>query len=196
MSDAQWLVFDLGGVLFDFRGVEGVAKLTGMSLESAHEVLVGSSAVHALETGVMGREEFGARLVDELGVGISPQEMLDLWANWETGPKPGAIELLTLLGDQRPIACLTNNNAIHWERLSSLYGADQLFQKCYLSHEIGLHKPDPRIFEHVITDLDTPAAQITYFDDRADIVHSAKACGLDAHQVTSPQGIRAVLGMS
>ncbi len=195
LRETAWLVFDLGGVLFDFHGVAGVAGLTGISQDAAHEVFVTSRAVQAFEIGEIDSEEFGRQFAVELGVSLSSPDMLDLWASWEAGPKPGAIELLASLREKWPIAFLTNNNAIHWARLSTLYDAYGLFDKCYLSQEIGLHKPDPRIFEHVVADLGTHATAITYFDDRLDIIDSALAYGFKAHQVSSPEDIRAVLGL-
>jgi len=54
-------------------------------------------------------------------------------------------------------------------------------------------KPDPRLFEHVVADLETKASDIVYFDDRQDIVEAARTFGLNAHQVFSPDQIRAVL---
>jgi len=194
MQEKAWLIFDLGGVLFDFHGTVGVSNLTGLSTDAAHELLVTSKAVHALETGEIGPETFGQRFAEELGVSLSSTDMVEEWVNWLAGPKPGSIELLAMLRDKGPIACLTNNNSIHWARLSTLYDTDKLFDRCYLSHEIGLHKPDPRIFRHVVEDLGTRPTEITYFDDRADIVKSAIACGLNAHQVTGPEDIRAVIG--
>jgi len=196
MDEMDWLVFDLGGVLFDFDGAAGMAELTGMPHDEAHETLLNSPALHALETGEIGPEIFGRQFAEELGVSISSPKMLELWASWEAGPKPDAIELLASLRDQHSIACLTNNNAIHWERLSTHYGICELFQRCYLSHEIGLMKPDPRIFGHVIEDLDMQAAAITYFDDRQDIIDAALTCGLNAYQVSGPGEIRTVLGLN
>lgn len=193
MREAAWLVFDLGGVLFDFDGVAGVAGLTGMSQDEAHGAIVASHAVHALETGEIGAEAFGRQFAAELGVSLSSAEMVELWASWEAGPKPGSVQLLASLRDRHRIACLTNNNAIHWSRLCTLHNAHRLFHKCYVSHEIGLMKPDPRLFEHVVADLGTPATEIIYFDDRLDIVEAAEAFGLNAHQVTNPEHIRAVL---
>ena len=193
MRDAAWLVFDLGGVLFNFDGVAGVADLTGMSQDEAHGAIVASHAVHALETGEIGADAFGQQFAAELGVSLSSVEMVELWASWEAGPKPGSVRLLESLRDRHRIACLTNNNAIHWSRLCTLHNADRLFHKCYVSHEIGLMKPDPRLFEHVVADLGAPAPEIVYFDDRQDIVEAADAFGLNAHQVTSPEHIRAVL---
>ncbi len=193
MPEPAWLVFDLGGVLFDFDGAAGVSELTGMSATAAHDALVGSAAVRALETGEIDAPAFGQRFADELGLPLSAGEMVEIWASWEAGPKPGAVELLAGLRQRIPVACLTNNNAIHWHRLSTRYDADSLFDRCYLSHEIGLHKPDPRIFHHVVVDLAARPAEIVYFDDRDDIVESAAACGLNAHQVAGPDDIRAVL---
>jgi putative hydrolase of the HAD superfamily len=196
MDEMDWLVFDLGGVLFDFDGAAGVTELTGMPQDEAHEILVNSPALHALETGEISPDIFGRQFAQELGVSISSTKMLELWASWEAGPKPGAVELLASLRDQHSIACLTNNNVIHWDRLSTHYGVRELFQRYYLSHEIGLMKPDPRIFEHVIEDLDTSAAAVTYFDDRQDIIDTALTCGLNAHQVSGPGDIGTVLGLN
>ena len=116
-QDAAWLVFDLGGVLFNANGVAGVAGLTGMSHDAAPRVLVTSSAVHALETGRIDADAFGRRFAEELGLSISPADMVDLWASWEDGPKPGAVQLLNALRDRNRLACLTNNNPVHWSRL-------------------------------------------------------------------------------
>jgi len=194
MQKTAWLIFDLGGVLFDFHGVAGISKLTGWAQEAAHEALVNSPAVHALETGENGPEKFGEQFAEELGVSISSPDMVEIWASWLAGPKPGSLELLGALREQGPIACLTNNNSIHWALLGMRHNVDKLFDKCFLSQEIGFHKPDRRIFEHVVADLGLRPTEITYFDDRLDIVNSAMACGLNAHQVTSPEQIRAVIG--
>ncbi len=193
MAKISWMVFDLGGVLFDFYGAAEIARLLDLTESAAQEVLVRSRAVEDFETGRIDPSSFAQRFAGELGLSVTADRMLELWASWEGGPKPGAVSLLESLRKQGPIACLTNNNRIHWERLSTRYGAESLFDRCYLSHEIGLQKPDPRLFEHLTADLGTPAREIVYFDDRADIVEAAEAFGLAAHQATCPDDIRAIL---
>ena len=190
----KWLVFDLGGVLFDFEGVTGVSAITGLTTDAAHQALVSSDAIRDLETGRIADHDFGKRFAEELGVSLTSDEMLALWSSWEAGPKPGAIPLLKQLNRRGNLACLTNNNAIHWKRLSTEYSVHTFFDRCFLSHEIGLHKPDPRIFRHLISELNVEPAEITYFDDREDIVVSAKNCGLNAYQAISPQEIEDLLG--
>jgi hypothetical protein len=58
MRKTARLVFDIGGVLFDFRGVAGISGLTGLSKDAAHDALVNSRAVHELETGEIDAEAF------------------------------------------------------------------------------------------------------------------------------------------
>lgn len=193
MSRGSWTIFDLGGVLFEFDGTVEIAKLLDSSLASAHALLVKSRAVEAFETGRIDATRFAEDFAAELGLAVTADEMLDIWAAWERGPKPGAIGLLKSLKKTGPIACLTNNNAIHWERLTSRHQAEVLFDKCYASHEIGLHKPDLRLFQYVTDDLGVGPEEIVYFDDRADIIEAAKAFGFVAHQATSPAEIRSIL---
>ena len=193
MTRRSWTVFDLGGVLFEFAGTFEVATLLGVSHAAAHDALVKSLAVKAFETGRIDAERFAEDFAAELGLAISGSQMLEMWADWERGPKPGALSLLRAFKASGPIACLTNNNAIHWDRLTSRHQADTLFDKCYVSHEIGLHKPDSRLFQHVTDDLAVRPEEIVYFDDRADIVDAAQAFGFVAHRATSPAEIKAIL---
>lgn len=189
----RWLVFDLGGVLFDFNGAAGVSALTQLPAEDAHQLLVCSTAVRDLETGRIGPNTFARQFAAELGLDLSDDAMLALWASWEAGPKPGALALLKRLRGKARLACLTNNNQIHWERLTTRHAVDTLFDRCFLSHEIRLHKPDPRIFEHLVAQLGLRPSEVIYFDDRQDIVTSARRFGLDAYRVTAPKEIEAVL---
>jgi putative hydrolase of the HAD superfamily len=103
------------------------------------------------------------------------------------------LELLDTLKQTHALACLSNTNVVHWDRLTSRYGLRERFERCYVSHEIGLSKPDPRIFAHVAEDLGTQPHRITFFDDNTNIIAAANAFGFNAHQVNSPADIRAVL---
>lgn len=192
-SKIEWLVFDLGGVLFDFNGLSGICDLTGWSEEKVGALLLTSPAIEALGTGSIDPDTFGNNFARELDLDLTAAEMLEHWANWEAGPKPGALTFLEQLATTHRIACLTNNNVVHWQRLAGRYGTETLFEKCYLSQDLGLHKPDRRIFDHVISDLGVPPQAILYFDDVPENVRAAQACGLQAHRATCPEDIESTL---
>jgi HAD superfamily hydrolase (TIGR01509 family) len=189
----QWLLFDLGGVLMRFRGIDALADMTGLSTTRVHEMLLHSDAVQTFQQGRCTPEDFGIAMVDELALPIDPTALLHQWTEWEDGPMEGALELLDHLAQNSNIACLSNTNVLHWDRLTSRYGLDHRFFKRYVSHEIGLSKPDPRIFAHVTGDMGVLPADITYFDDNAEIVEAALTFGFNAHRVDGPDDIKAVL---
>jgi putative hydrolase of the HAD superfamily len=191
--DSKWLLFDLGGVLMQFRGIYGLAEMTGHSTAHVHDLLLHSDAVQTFQQGRSTAKEFGVAMVVELELSTEPADFLHQWTEWEDGPMDGTLELLDQLAQNNNIACLSNTNILHWDRLKSRYGLNHRFLKRYVSHEIGLSKPDPRFFEHVTDDLGVRPGEITYFDDNAEIIEAALAFGFDAHRVDSPAAIKAVL---
>jgi len=192
-SKSKWLLFDLGGVLMQFRGVDALADMTGQSTAHIHDLLLHSDAVQTFQQGRSTPQEFGVAMVAELGLSMEPADLLHQWTEWEDGPMEGALALLDQPAQTNNIACLSNTNVLHWDRLKSRYGLNHRFLKRYVSHEIGLSKPDPRIFEHVINDLGVRPGDITYFDDNAEIIEAALAFGFDAHRVDSPIDIKVIL---
>ena len=178
-----------------FRGIDGLAKMTGQSTAHVHDLLLHSNAVQSFQQGRTSPAEFGVAMVAELDLDLDPGNLLHQWTEWEDGPMDGAMQLLDQLAQDNNIACLSNTNVLHWDRLKSRYGLDHRFLKRYVSHEIGLSKPDPRIFKHVTDDLGVASEAITYFDDNAEISGAALAFGFDAHRVDSPADIKAVLKM-
>jgi putative hydrolase of the HAD superfamily len=191
--DDLWLVFDLGGVLFDFHGIAGLAEITGRTEDDIHGALRHSPACRLHETGAVTGEEFAALLAEELALDMAPAELIDRWAGWLGGTKPGARDLLAEAGARYHTACLTNTSAVHWQGLTEIHGLEALFRRTFASHLIGYWKPDPRIFAHVAEALGAEVGRIVYFDDNDHIVEGARSFGWDAHPARGPEDIRAVL---
>ncbi|MBI1181252.1 MAG: HAD-IA family hydrolase [Alphaproteobacteria bacterium] len=191
--DDLWLVFDLGGVLFDFHGIAGLAAITGRAEDDIHGALRHSPACRLYETGAATGEEFAALLAGELDLDMAPAELLGRWEGWLGGAKPGARALLADAGARYHTACLSNTSAVHWKGLTGTHGVDRLFRRTFASHLIGYWKPDPRIFAHVAGALGPAVARIVYFDDNQHIVDGARAVGWDAHLAKGPADVRGAL---
>ena len=52
-------------------------------------------------------------------------------------------------------------------------------------YKMGLLKPDPAFFHHVLGTLDTPAADCVFIDDRGENVEAARVIGITALQFKS-----------
>ena len=69
------------------------------------------------------------------------------------------------------------------KRLATLirdFGLYQPFEPCLLSYEIGAKKPDPAVFEILLSNLNLPPNEIVFIDDNIENIEVAKAMGIDA----------------
>jgi len=191
----QVILFDLGGVLVEFDGIAPLIALSGNKLdrEGARRFWLTSPSVRKFETGKCGAEEFAHCAVAELGLAMAPDIFLQQFVSWDRGPMDGALNLLDTLKPHFLLACLSNNNELHWNRLREETKLPEKFHRCYLSHEIGLMKPDPESFNHVVRDLGTRPEHILFFDDNPECVDAAKLLGFTAHRARGVGEVRAVL---
>jgi putative hydrolase of the HAD superfamily len=182
------ILFDLGGVLVRFRGVERVAELLGdAEVGEAHwQQWLGSPAVRTFELGRLSPEEFAETFLAEFGLGLSPEELLRELHGFVGGPFDGAVELLDELRTRYLVACLSNTNRLHWPPLASAMGLDRRLHRAFPSYETGFLKPDAEAFEHVCHELDLTPAEILFFDDARLNIEAASALGFEACQVQGP----------
>lgn len=189
---SEVLLFDLGGVLLDFVGIESLHALTGgrFELEEIRRRWPESPALRKFETGKSSGLEFARDFTAEWELAIDPPAFLEMFTSWTRGPLDGAIALLESLDGRFTLACLTNINAAYWLRIRDDMGFGRLFRKCYASHEIGLLKPDAGIYRHVVEDLGRRPAEIVFFDDTIANVEAARALGINAHHVCGVAALR------
>ena len=53
-----------------------------------------------------------------------------------------------------------------------------LFRKKYFSHEIKMAKPNKKLFEHVLADLNIEASKCIFIDDKQKNIDAARECGI------------------
>jgi HAD superfamily hydrolase (TIGR01509 family) len=176
------LVFDLGGVLLDFRGVESLNELSNgrVGVEEFSRFWSDSRWAGALHRGQCSLEEFAEGAVREFSLSCSPKRFLEAFHGWLHGPYRGAFDLLRELRQRYRLACLSNTNAFDVHRLDAEMQLREHFDECFFSNEIGFRKPDPQCYLHVIGQLDVPPAEIAFFDDNPEYVAGASAVGIRA----------------
>lgn len=85
-----------------------------------------------------------------------------------------------------PVALLSNIDT-HLARIIREFNLYAPFDPCLLSCEIGLEKPDPKIYEFLLKEMQLPAANIIFVDDRIKNVEAAQKLGFDAILFTSQE---------
>jgi epoxide hydrolase-like predicted phosphatase len=86
------------------------------------------------------------------------------------------------------VAILSNTNNVHSRVMRQKKVFDQ-FEHVYLSHIVGIRKPDPQIFHHVLTELKVKPNETIFIDDTLENIEAAKKIGIHTILATSPRQI-------
>jgi putative hydrolase of the HAD superfamily len=188
------VLFDLGGVLIRLGGVDAMQELAG--IDSEEEVWARWLAcrwVRGFERGQCAPEAFASGVVSDWELSITPIEFLERFRSWPEALYDGAADVVKTVRSRVQVGCLTNTNSIHWDEQGVRWGLDQLFDTYFLSHELGLVKPDQEIFAHVSAVAGCPNQRIVFLDDNAINVEQAQSLGFRAHRVSGPDEARDAL---
>ena len=190
--NSRVILFDLGGVLIENAGEEGLRAILPYDLD--HEQIwarwLASSAVRQFECGRIAPEEFAALFIEEWRLELGPSDFLQAFAAWPRGLFGGAENLVRELRVRYRVGCLSNNNAVHWAKFPQL---QEMFDLQFASHLTGFIKPDRAAFEHVLLELEVAADQVYFLDDLPQNVAAARAVGINAIHVKEFPDIESAL---
>jgi len=197
------VVFDIGGVLErvdDFEATLSAAwrQRLGMSPAEFTAAVAAIDPGNMSETGQMNEAEFAARCGACLQLSPAQQDefVADVW-DWYCGELDE--ELMAFAASLRPRlrTAIVSNSADGARREEiARYAFDEVFDPIIYSHEVGLAKPDPAIFELVCSRLGVTPAQTIFVDDVPGHCAAARRVGMQAIQHRStPQTIAAITAM-
>ncbi len=178
------VLFDLGGVLIEFGGVEAMRALAGIdSDDELWRRWLTCRWVRSLERGECSPADFARGMVHDWALAVEPETFLDAFRSWPGAQMLGADALVRRVGERVPVGCLSNTNVLHWDDHLSRWPFLELFDFLFASFELGFVKPDREIFDRVADLLGVPPARILFLDDNAINVDAAAAVGFVARHV-------------
>lgn len=193
------IIFDFGNVLLDLhqeRSEHCMEQLLGLPYDMYHEHSPRCFA--DFETGRITETEF----IDELSAfcrrSVDRQALIHCW-NALLGELPlHRIEMLRELKQRYRLYLLSNTNATHIAHVHRYLAENNLvfwslFDGVFLSHELGLRKPDPAIFEHVLQSASLDPAETLFIDDGPMHVAGALAAGIPAVRHDPSEDITALI---
>jgi glucose-1-phosphatase len=192
-GDADALLFDLGRVVIDIdfsKALSCWAAHAGCATSDLAARFVRDEVYRHHEVGKISDADYFDSLRNSLGIPLSDEQFLQGWNAIFAGEMPGIARLLPRAAEKMTLYAFSNTNRPHVEYFSRTY-ADVLghFRELYLSSTIGLRKPDAAAYDHVVRAIGVPARRIVFFDDLAENIAGARACGLKAVHVRSSDDI-------
>jgi putative hydrolase of the HAD superfamily len=178
---AKTIIFDLGGVLVHLDWDKVCAPLAGLSSQPYDAVMTEVRNGPVVEASMLGHltpEEFHRSLCKKINVDLPFEQFIDIW-NGLLSPNDDMASLVAELSADHSLALASNTDATHFAFSTENFGVMQAFDQNFLSYEMGLLKPDPAYFHHVLYGLWASPANCIFIDDRPDNVRSARNLGIN-----------------
>lgn len=189
-------IFDLGNVIvdIDFKRVLGVwSKLSSVPLATLSERFKMGEVFQQHERGEISDEDFALQLSDEMGLSLSFEQFAEGWQAVFVALRPEVIAIMQRLRQEgHRVVVLSNTNRLHCNHWPQHYpevaaAADHM----YLSQDLGMRKPEARIYQHVLSAENIPAEQAVFFDDVEANIVAARIEGITSIHVTDRKVIPA-----
>ncbi len=173
MFKDKWLFFDCYGVIFP--------DVSELWMEKYHLTPEQRTAIRkkVYELGDIGQisvaEQFN--IIEQIS-GIKTSEIKKEWEKTEKEDKK-ILELIKKLRADYHVALLSNASANSLRPTLKRIGADTSFDKIFISSEMKVKKPDPKIFLAALKQCNCEPQNATMIDDRQINIDGAKSVGMN-----------------
>lgn len=177
-------LFDIGNVLVDYDYqilIKAIAESSGRPEEPPTAVDLNLS--DQVEKGLISDEDYVDVLNETKGLSWTVEDLIGIWQRIFTVNRSGRtlFERATQAGMQ--VYTLSNIARFHINAIERNWpgffdGATGLFH----SYQLGMRKPNPDIYRHVLDTLGVACSDCFFIDDLPDNIAAARRLGIDAHQ--------------
>ena len=201
MATIQAVIFDFGGVLvgmIDDRPRRKLAEQLGVSLSHLDNLVFFSASAQKASLGEIKVGKHWKAVGEALGIDeeAMPQFLQQYWSadnvNW------GLLDYIRSLRPRFKVGLLSNAWDDLRQTMHNRWNIDGLFDEMIISAEVGMTKPNPRIFHLVVDRLGVQPGEAVFIDDILTNVEAARREGLVAIQFLDTQqtlaDLRGVLG--
>ena len=187
------IFFDIGNVLVRFDPKQ-VARKIAWALRR-HPVkfarlLWSSAAVDSIERGEMKAEQLFELFRKDFDYAGDYRAFRKLWCD-HFALMRGNAALLTRLSRTHKVYLLSNTNDLHYTYLRKRYKFAGQVHGAVLSYELGMRKPEPRIYEAACKLAGQPAPSCLFIDDNKENVEAARKYGMQVIHHTPGHDLKA-----
>lgn len=175
------IIFDFGDVFINLDKEGTNRKLSEMNVKDLPESI--SVKNREYEQGFVTSDEISEHYRTQFPQ-IEKEDFLNSWNSMILEFPEYRLKFIQKLSEEKDykLILLSNTNENHIEHIKTKVPFYEDFKKCfdafYLSHEIGMRKPNPDIFEFVLDAHDLEPSNCLFIDDTQENTETASRLGL------------------
>ena len=188
MQNIKNIIFDLGGVILNIDIKRTENALRELGINDLSQYLKQSRMISFFKEYEAGKIDDAAFIGAIQSLSEKPmaeEAVINAWNALLLDFPQERLDLLQALKKKYRLFLLSNTNAIHHKQfqqqlyLQTGYYLEDIFEKTYYSHTIGLCKPDVAAFQWVINENKLNPVETLFVDDTEANMAGAKEAGLE-----------------
>ena len=182
MKDVEYLLLDLGGVLYGVDYGRTLEKLGVAAQDLA--ALLQDPTLAAYEKGEITTENF-LQAWQKRFPHLSQEALKEAWNAMLLGPLPQTEKILQTLSAHYPLALLSNTNDLHLTIVEPQIAPwKPYFIETFFSNRLKKRKPEPETYLHVLRELGWSVEKTLFVDDSVANVAGASRAGLKTYLIS------------
>ena len=186
------LIFDFGGVLINLDINQCILNFKRLGLDNFEHYLnnfAQSGFFMELEKGQISATEFRNEIRKLTPNTLTDAQIDEAWCSFLLDIPIEKLNMLIELRKKFRIILLSNTNIIHFPNSEKLLFTNQgrklsdYFDRCYLSYEMKMAKPDKEIFENILASENVQANECLFLDDGLKNIIEAQKLGIQTYLV-------------
>lgn len=191
------IIFDLGNVVIDIDfqlTFNALAQLSdSLTAQECERIMKEKHIWVNYEKGFLSDTDFRNTLRHELAITATDDALDTAFCGLLLDIDPARIELIKQLSTQYRLFVLSNTSSIHvvqvekiLQRCSGVSHFTDIFEKVFLSYEMGKVKPNVDIYEQVLQEANLVAQETLFLDDMLANLEGAQILGIQTKQIIPP----------
>jgi putative hydrolase of the HAD superfamily len=186
MKEIKTIIFDFGGVLLDLDMPKCLAAFKDLGFNTIEDYLDPYKQKGLLldfEEGKISTADFFKELQQIVGNNVSVEDLQNAYLSFFGNIPQFKLDLLLRLRKKYRVLMLSNINFFIYDYCKQTYfekngkNINDYFEKVYLSCQVGICKPDRRIFDFMIADASLTPEHCLYIDDGKKNIEAADTLG-------------------
>jgi glucose-1-phosphatase len=187
------VIWDIGGVIVrteDRAPRTALGQELGMSYAEIDQLVFGCESAKLASLGKMDEQEHWRRVCDTLSLpqAESPRLQARFWEGDQVDYE--LVEYIKSLKPRYQTAVLSNAWSGMRAYIEETWRIHEAFDRLFISAELGLAKPDPRIYPLITRELGVLPEEAVFIDDFIENIQAAQAAGLHGVLFQNPQQAR------